>query len=419
MSRLWDLIVVGAGPAGGRAAELFATAGADVLLLDPKAPWEKPCGGGLTAAALRNTPELLELTAEGQFVRELVVVAPSGASAIVPLRRPYLVVSRLSLARWSLDRAQAAGAHFLGAAVGSVERRGGLWYVHDSRGATHRCRWLLGADGATSRLRRTLAPQVQPELAPARVTYPRVRPHRHRAVFVFFPSTDGYLWDFPRPDHRSVGVGVPPRTYPKAKLDAAIAHYEIAEFGERIGNGCQGAVIATWNWRSGSFSDLAGRYYALLGDAAGLADPATGEGIDYALRSAALAFQAFDRQTGFEAYPTLVTTDFGAEFRRARLIRHWFYRPGLAEWMVRQARRSGRAAHLLSSLTSALNEHRSLRRAFFQAMLGRPFDQPEPSGECSCEPGAGVYAPIARPNGVEVQRSPVGASDTMSCPTTR
>ncbi|HZD05559.1 MAG TPA: FAD-dependent monooxygenase, partial [Longimicrobiales bacterium] len=55
------IAVVGAGPAGARAAELLATAGADVLLLDPRAPWEKPCGGGLTLSTFRDVPELEDL----------------------------------------------------------------------------------------------------------------------------------------------------------------------------------------------------------------------------------------------------------------------------------------------------------------------------------------------------------------------
>ena len=84
MSATWDVVVSGAGPAGSRAAELLAARGASVLLLDPRAPWEKPCGGGLTAAALRHTPELHELDAETQVVREILAAAPGGASVVVP-----------------------------------------------------------------------------------------------------------------------------------------------------------------------------------------------------------------------------------------------------------------------------------------------------------------------------------------------
>ena len=103
-----DIVVAGAGPAGCRAAERLAARGLSVLLLDPRAPWEKPCGGGLTAAALRHTPELDELTPDGCTVTEMEIIAPSGAGVVVPLRSPYLVVSRLRLSRWGLDRAGKA-----------------------------------------------------------------------------------------------------------------------------------------------------------------------------------------------------------------------------------------------------------------------------------------------------------------------
>lgn len=72
----WEVGVVGAGPAGARAAELLARCGFEVLLFDPGAPWEKPCGGGLTAAALDHMPELSELADRAETIRELQVIAP-------------------------------------------------------------------------------------------------------------------------------------------------------------------------------------------------------------------------------------------------------------------------------------------------------------------------------------------------------
>ena len=61
MERSADLGIVGAGPAGARGAELLAAQGARVLLFDPKAPWEKPCGGGLPPPVFEEIPELDEL----------------------------------------------------------------------------------------------------------------------------------------------------------------------------------------------------------------------------------------------------------------------------------------------------------------------------------------------------------------------
>lgn len=392
-----DFVVVGAGPAGSRAAELLAQRGASVLLLDPKAPWEKPCGGGLTAAALRHTPELRELTADTHTIRELLVVAPSGASVVVPLGEPYETVSRRRLATWGLERATAAGARFVGEAAGLVERQRAGWRIVDSAGDIHRSRWLLAADGATSRLRGQLAPGFRPELAPLRVAYPTRGAPDGRAVFLFLPAAEGYLWDFPRPAHHSVGIGVPPGTFGRAALDDAILQYRVAEAGDRETAEHRGAVIATSQWESGGFEDLGGPDFALLGDAGGLADPATGEGIDYALRSAALAARAFEPGVGFERYPAAVRAAFSEEMRRARLLRRRLYQPWVAERLVRWARRSPRGARVLMSLVDAVNEHRPLRGAMLAALFTRvPAGHPA-RAVCDCPDGqAGAPTSEAR-----------------------
>jgi len=398
MSYAWDFVVAGAGPAGSPVAELLSEQGYSVLLLDPKAPWEKPCGGGLTAAALRHTPELRELASQTVTIRELLVVAPSGVSVVVPLRNPYEVVSRLTLSRWGLERAQAAGARFLPIAAQTIKRDPDGWCVTDSRGSQHRARWLIAADGAASRLRGELAPRLRPELAPTRVAYPHFPNMSGRAVFAFLRTADGYLWDFPRTGHHSVGIGVAPGTFARTPLDEAIAQYRLAEVGDHGPVEQRGAVIATSQWVSGRFSDLGGRDYALLGDAAGLADPATGEGIDYALRSAALAAQTFRPDRGFERYPAAARRAFAAEMRRARLIRHWLYRPGLADALVRRARCSPRWALLLMALVDAINEHGSLRGALVRSLVSRVPDRQMAEAVCKCPDGPGASAPITRGN---------------------
>jgi len=382
-----DFIVVGAGPAGSRAAELLALQGASVVLLDPKAPWEKPCGGGLTAAALENTPALRELAAETETIEELLVVAPSGASVVIPLRSPYETISRERLGRWGLDRAQAAGARFRPRAARTVERDQGGWRVVDDEGEVYWSRWLVAADGATSPLRRQLAPRLHPELAPLRVAYPLRGVAHGRAVFQFLPTTDGYLWDFPRPGHHSVGVGVPPRTFSKSTLDGAIEQYRLSEAGDGTAAPHRGAVIASSNLAGGSFADLGGRDYALLGDAGGLADPATGEGIDYALRSASLAAAAFDSELGFQRYPSAVNAAFGVEIRRVRLLRNRFYHQGVAERLVRKARSSPRGALVLMSLVDAVNEHRSLRGARRRGLFSRSPQEHRAREVCECPDG--------------------------------
>lgn len=394
MRPAWDFLVVGAGPAGSWIAERFAKRGADVLLFDPKAPWEKPCGGGLTAAALRHTPELLELEDESTEIEELLVVAPDGASAVIPLRNSYRAVSRLTLSGWGLERAQAAGARFRPCAVRSADFDNGCWRVTDSLGGAHRGWWLVCADGATSPLRRQLAPDLRPELAPTRVMYPFSGAPPGRAVFLFLPAAKGYLWDFPRPGHHSTGIGVAPGTFAKGDLDGAVLQYSLAEGGDHGSAAApRGAVIATSAWKSGRFSDLAGSNYVILGDAAGLADPATGEGIDYAFRSATLAADVFHEATGFKGFPRAARKTFAAEMRRARLVRRWLYRPGFADWLITRSRHSPRAALLLMSLSDAINEHGSLVSAFARTLFAGPPDLQTAQTVCHCPDGVEGVAP--------------------------
>ncbi|HSB54843.1 MAG TPA: hypothetical protein VLD58_10825, partial [Gemmatimonadales bacterium] len=196
-----------------------------------------------------------------------------------------------------------------------------------------------------------------------------------RAVFRFLPSIKGYLWDFPRPDHHSVGACVPPGTWRRAALDRAIEQYRLTEAGgdEQVDH--QGAVIGTWNWTGGQFADLGGLDYAILGDAAGLADPAIGEGIDYALRSASLAAGAYDADRGFERYPVLAQDALRAEMRRARIVLDWLYRPSVAEYLVGGARRSPRKALMLMALLDAINEHGSLLGALRRSLVASPADR--------------------------------------------
>lgn len=395
MTGQWDVIVVGAGPGGSRAAELLAKRNLRVVMLDPKVPWEKPCGGGLTAAALQHVPQLRELDAVTHEVREVLVVAPSGASIRVPLRQPFRVVSRLDLGRWGLRRAEAAGVTFVSASVRELSRQPGAgWRVIDGDGAVYRAQWLVGADGATSRVRVLVAPGLRPELAPTRVDYPLDGVAPGRAVIRFLPNADGYLWDFPRPGHHSIGVGVAPGTFGRRELDGVIQQHELAEAGRpSVATRRRGAVIATSLWSSGSYADLGGADYALVGDAAGLADPATGEGIDYALRSGAILAESWQPRSGFTSYPRMLRGSLDREVRRARFAR-WALAPHSTERLVRLARWSARGALLLAALVDALNEHSSIRSALWRVIRADPVDRQLGRQVCDCALETGLGVPV-------------------------
>src|SRR5678815_1200147 len=100
----FDVLIVGAGPAGSFAAELLAKGGARVALFDGRPPGEpKACGGGVTAKALKAWPQLLN--AVGRTVVELDLYSPSGKCLHLQLDEPFAIYSRIAFDSYLRDRA--------------------------------------------------------------------------------------------------------------------------------------------------------------------------------------------------------------------------------------------------------------------------------------------------------------------------
>src|SRR5690242_3359872 len=108
----FDVLIVGAGPAGSFAAEHLARAGIRVALFDGRPPGEpKACGGGVTSKALKAWPHLLE--AVGRTIDELEMYSPSGKHLHLKLDEPFAVYSRIAFDTFLRERAQQAGAQVL------------------------------------------------------------------------------------------------------------------------------------------------------------------------------------------------------------------------------------------------------------------------------------------------------------------
>jgi flavin-dependent dehydrogenase len=375
--------IVGAGPAGARAAELLAREGVDVVLIDPKAPWEKPCGGGLTPALFDEIPDLRDAQHLARPVREARIELGPHDGFLVSLDAPIWMISREALARWQLARAIGAGALHLAARVSRIERTGRGWLLDTDVGRLE-VSALVGADGAASTVRAAVAPTLPVELIAARVAYPRGEGLTPGTLVLRFNSDlVGYLWDFPRLDHRSIGIeaAAGPRT--RAELDQRIDAFRrewAAADGEAgdLGAGVPraGAVIGTARLGHGDFSGIAGVGFALLGDAAGLADPFTGEGIRSALRSADLFVRAWRMGRDWRiTYPALARQAFARDLAVARLLRRTLSETGagvrLIEWAL-----ASRVAYAVAATTlNAANLHdytpRRLVRLFSRALASR------------------------------------------------
>ncbi|HEV7905647.1 MAG TPA: NAD(P)/FAD-dependent oxidoreductase [Pyrinomonadaceae bacterium] len=363
-SEPFDVLIVGAGPAGSFAAERLARGGARVALFDGRPAGEaKACGGGVTSKALKAWPHLLE--AMGRTVEEVEMYSPAGTRVRLKLDAPFAIYSRAAFDSYLRDRATAAGAHVVSQRVsvaGDNHKQDvwtepqDVWTVRARSGERWRGRVLVAADGANSPIARRLAgalPNAEMEVA---FGYRAPLPKSADAptVIAFLPDWVGYAWAFPRLDHISFGIATSQDAFNHRSLDALlwdfmVGYYRIREdqhaplwssqmkrsseeeqrdgeierklrasvdtYAARI----PGLAPETWNTRR-----VGAQTWALLGDAAGFADPVTGEGIYYALRSAELFAEAF-LEGEAAAYEERWRADFGRELRRASAMRRRFY----------------------------------------------------------------------------------------------
>src|SRR6266850_669863 len=351
----FDLLIIGAGPAGSFAAELLARGGARVALFDGRPEGEpKACGGGVTAKALKAWPQLLN--AVGRTVNELEMYSPSGKRLHLELEEPFAIYSRVAFDSYLRDRARDAGAGVFSEKISGkkIKRTGSTWLLKSST-SEYAGEMLLGADGANSSIGKMLAGPLPPSDMEVAFGYRAPLPANGEVpstVVAFLPRWVGYAWAFPRLDHISFGIATTQDAFEHKALDRLlwqfmIGYYEQREDGresnkrniwhnleepghapiekhlqttaERYAARIPGLADKTWDQRR-----VCGEGWALLGDAAGFADPVTGEGIYYALRSAELFAEAF-LEGSAEEYEKRWREDFGGELRRASQMRRRFY----------------------------------------------------------------------------------------------
>src|SRR6266436_9062746 len=131
----FDVLIVGAGPAGSFAAEQLARGGARVALFDGRPEGEpKACGGGVTAKALKAWPQLLN--AVGRAIYELEMYAPSGRGLHLQLEEPFAIYSRRAFDSYLRDRAIAAGAHVFQEKISArrIARTDRTWTIKNPSG---------------------------------------------------------------------------------------------------------------------------------------------------------------------------------------------------------------------------------------------------------------------------------------------
>ncbi len=348
----FDVLIVGAGPAGSFAAERLARGGARVALFDGRPEGEaKACGGGVTSKALKAWPFLLE--AGGRAVTEVEMVSPAGDGVRLKLAEPFAIYSRCAFDSYMRARAERAGARAFESRVVASESKDveGRWVVRSREGEEWRGRVLVAADGANSAIAKRLAGPLSNSDMEVAFGYrtPLNDADEAPTVIAFLPGWAGYAWAFPRLDHISFGIATAQGAFEHKTLDRMLWDFMVGYYLEREKKGGPSSAEGLSADGGGEVEErlrasaeryaaripglapetldarrAAGDDWALLGDAAGFADAVTGEGIYYALRSAELFSESY-LAGDVKSYDGRWRADFGRELRRASKMRRRFY----------------------------------------------------------------------------------------------
>jgi geranylgeranyl reductase family protein len=366
-----DVTIVGAGPAGAWAAYTLARAGARVTIVDASHPREKPCGGGITGRALALVSGAFETTTLPAAVIDTArfTDAAHDRSAVVTLAAcgvtsssALVVASRAEFDARLLDAAQRAGALLVTERVTDVAADGHGVRINTSSG-TRRTAFLIGADGANSLVRRRLArPFRRDQLSIATGYFAHGVTSREIAIEIV-GDPPGYLWSFPRPTHLAVGIC--------AQADAGAGAEALrarAAAWIRQAHLADDAILQPYAWPIPSLDaadfaalTLAGPRWCLAGDAAGLVDPITREGIFFALQSGAFAAHAAMAGNPTLEYAARVNDIIAPELRRAARLKAGFFRPRFTRLLVDALRRSGAVRSVMADLVAGRQPYADLK----------------------------------------------------------
>ena len=344
LKQSYDVIIVGAGPAGATLAYELAKRGIGVLVLEKeKLPRYKCCAGGVTSKAAKLLDfDIFEVAED--VIYEVSFTFNLGSPCLRQHMQPLIyTVMRDVFDHFLVKRAQQRGAMLMDGQKVAQIRVSADWVEISTADNVFRSRLVVGADGAYSVVSRELGMGRSIEYNTG-IESEVVVPEEELAKWKSRVQMDlgcvlgGYAWVFPKRNHLSIGVGCLASKarhlnhhHQKFLNSLSIGSYTIAKSSSHLIPTCtKGRLV----WQDKAL---------LLGDAAGLADPLTGEGIYNAILSAQLAAPVIENslvrgKVGLQDYQQAVEEKIMSELRIARMLSKFFFRfPHVAFRMLNQS----------------------------------------------------------------------------------
>ena len=369
---MYDCIIVGAGPAGGAAAYHLAKRGRQVLVLEKSAfPRYKPCGGGVSPQVAEwfdfdFSPAISLKTRALRFTWKLGDPVASDLSDLEPI----WMVRRDIFDQFLMQQAQAQGAELRTCTeVTGIEFKSDRWQVNTAAGPLE-ARFLIAADGAKGPMAKWLGfTHRKRRLAGALEAEAQMQVPDSTIHFEFGLIKNGYIWNFPKADGYSIGVGTfrggEPQDF-KAILSAYAAAFNI----DLSATQQYGHPLSLWD----GDQKLHTQHALLVGEAACVVDPMTAEGIRPSMFTGVKAAEAIDRAIGGDAdalaqYSVTIAQDWGSEMIWAQRLAGLFYSlPGIGYGVG--VKRSGTAERMGQILCGKLRYSDVANRALARLSAG-------------------------------------------------
>ncbi len=327
---MFDCIIVGAGPAGGTAAYHLAKQGHSVVVIEKEAlPRYKPCGGGVSplVAEWFDFDFSPAISVKADVIRYTWNMEDP-VQVKLETKEPIWMVRRDIFDHFIIQQAQKQGAELRDSTeVTGIEFKSDHWQVNTANGAVAG-RYVIAADGAKGPMAKLLGFKERKRRLSAALEVETPSPAGISPVvhFEFGMVKNGYIWNFPKADGYSIGIGTF-RGNEGQDFKKILTEYSNKMFGVDINTNKQyGHPLCLWDGEQKLHTQNA----VLAGEAACVVDPFTAEGIRPSMFSGLKASEAIHQalsgdRNALEKYTEVMNNEWGADMKWAQRIAGAFY----------------------------------------------------------------------------------------------